>query len=171
MTEDRFNQWCEELLATYTRSNQQAVAGYLENLRNSLRNAGNHTVQTMFGGSVRRGTDVAGLSDVDALLIVNDSSLENRPPEEVIAYVRDVIERQLSFGIFNTVSAGNLAVTVKQYDGTEIQILPAIRTASGGIRIAEPGSTGWSKVAHPERFAEELSAAVNGGVIMDRVGG
>ena len=158
MPDDRFNRWCEELLATYTRSDQQAVARHLEGLRNSLRYAGNHAVQTMFGGSVRRGTDVAGLSDVDALLIVNDSSLENRPPEEVIAYVRDVIERQLLFGTFNTVSAGNLAVTVKQYDGTEIQILPAIRTASGGVRVAEPGSTGWSKIAHPEMFAEELSA-------------
>ena len=158
MTEDRFNQWCEELLATYTRSNQQAVARHLESLRNSLRYAGNHAVQTMFGGSVRRGTDVAGVSDVDALLIVNESSLENRPPAEVIAYVRDVIQAQHFFSIFSTITTGNLAVTVKHSDGTEIQILPAIRTASGGVRIAEPGSTGWSKVAHPEKFAEELSA-------------
>ena len=68
MTKDYFNRWCEALLATYTRSNQQAVAIHLESLRNSLRWQGNHVVQTMFGGSVRRGTDVAGLSDVDALL-------------------------------------------------------------------------------------------------------
>ena len=40
-------------------------------------------VQTMFGGSVGKGTDVAGLSDVDALLIVNESSLVNRPPSDV----------------------------------------------------------------------------------------
>ena len=155
MSDDRFNEYCEGLLATYTRSNQQAVTRHLESLRNSLRSQGNHVVQTMFGGSVRRGTDVAGLSDVDALLIVDESSLRNRPPAEVIAYVRDVIQRQF---IFNPVRVGNLAVTVNYSDGTEIQLLPAIRTSSGGVRIAEPGSTGWSNVVRPDTFAGELSA-------------
>ena len=115
-------------------------------------------VQTIFGGSVRRGTDVAGLSDVDALLIVDESSLRNRPPAEVIAYVRDVIQGQIFSLFFGTVTTGDLAVTVNYPDGTEIQLLPAIRTASGGVRIAEPGSTGWSNVVRPERFAEELSS-------------
>ena len=155
MSDDRFNEYCEALLAQYTRSNQQAVTRHLESLRNSLRSQGNHVVQTMFGGSVRRGTDIAGLSDVDALLIVNESSLRNRPPAEVIAYVRDVIQRQF---IFNPVRAGNLAVTVNYSDGTEIQLLPSIRTSSGGVRIAEPGSNGWSNVIRPEIFAGELSA-------------
>ena len=158
MTDDSFNRWCEELLATYTRIDQQAVARHLESLRNSLRQAGNHVVQTIFGGSVRRGTDMAGLSDVDALLIVDESSLRNRPPTEVIAYVRDVIRSQISFSIFGTVTTGGLAVTVNYSDGTEIQLLPAIRTSTGGVRIAEPGSTGWSNVVRPERFAEELSS-------------
>ena len=158
MPDDNLNRWCEELLATYTRSNQQAVASHLESLRNSLRQAGSHVVQTIFGGSVRRGTDVAGLSDVDALLIVNDSSLISRPPAEVIAYVRDVIQGQIFFSAFGTVTTGDLAVTVNYSDGTEIQLLPAIRTASGGVRIAEPGGTGWSNVVRAERFAEELSA-------------
>ena len=109
-------------------------------------------MQTMFGGSVRRGTYVTGLSDVDVLLIVNESSLVSQPPSEVIAYVRDTIGRRLRQ---NSVSAGDLAVTVGYSDGTEIQILPAIRTNSG-VRLAEPGSTTWSNVAHPERFAEKL---------------
>ena len=114
MSDDRFNEYCEELLATYTRSNQQAVTRHLESLRNSLRSQGNHVVQTMFGGSVRRGTDVASLSDVDALLIVNDSSLVNLPPAEVTGYVRDVIHRQSFFGISRTVTTGKLAVTIKR---------------------------------------------------------
>ena len=95
---------------------------------------------------------MTGISDVDVLLIVNESSLVNQPPSEVIAYVRDTMGRQLRQ---NSVSAGDLAVTVGYSDGTEIQILPAIRTNSG-VRIAEPGSTSWSRVAHPERFAEQL---------------
>ena len=155
MSNDRFNEYCEELLATYTRSNQQAVARHLESLRNSLRRQGNHVVQTMFGGSVRRGTDMAGLSDVDALLIVNDSSLVNRSPSEVIEYVQNTIQWWLRW---NSATSGSLAVTVNCSDGTEIQLLPAIRTSSGGVRIAEPGSTGWRHVVRAEIFARELSA-------------
>ena len=92
MPVDNFNQYCEELLASYGRRDAQAVTRHLEGLRSSLRWPDNHVMQTMFGGSVGRGTDVADLSDVDALLIVNDSSLENRPPSDVTAYVRDAIQ-------------------------------------------------------------------------------
>ena len=62
-------------------------------------------MQPMFGGSVNRGTDVNGISDVDVLLIVNQSSLANQPPSEVITYVRDTIDRRLPN---NSVRSGNL---------------------------------------------------------------
>ena len=165
MTEDRFNEYCENLLARYTRRNQQAVTRHLQSLCDFLRQEGNHVVQTIFGGSVRRGTYVTGLSDVDVLLIVNESSLVNQQPARVIEYVRDTIRRRLPQ---NTVTAGNLAVTVGYSGGVEIQILPAIRTSTDGIRIAELGSTQWSNVAHPERFAEklrEVNHARNGRVV------
>ena len=153
MTDDNFNEYCEDLLARYTRRNQQAVTRHLESLCGFLRQEGNHVVQTMFGGSVRKGTYVTGLSDVDVLLMVNESSLINQPPAEVIAYVRDTIQRRLQN---NSVTAGKLAVTVKYSKGPEIQILPAIRTKTG-VRIAHPGSTQWSNVAQADRFAEKLS--------------
>ena len=165
MPEDRFNEYCENLLARYTRRNQQAVTRHLQSLCDFLRQEGNHVVQTMFGGSVRRHTFVNGLSDVDVLLIVNESSLVNQQPARAIEYVRDAIRRRLPQ---NTVRAGNLAVTVKYADETEIQLLPAIRTSSGGIRIAEPGSTQWSNVLQPENFARKLAEvnhARNGRVI------
>ena len=154
MIDDNFNRYCEDLLVRYNRRNTQVVTQRLESLCGFLRQEGYRTVQTMFGGSVRRRTYVTGLSDVDVLLIVNESSLVSQPPAEVIEYVRDTIQDQLRQ---NTVSAGNLAVTVNYSDGTEIQILPAMRTNTGGIRIAEPGSTTWSNVVRPERFAEKLS--------------
>ena len=153
MPEDNFNRYCEALLAQYTRKNTQTATQRLESLCGFLRQKGN-VVQTMFGGSVRKGTYVTGLSDVDALLIVNQSSLVNQPPARAIEYVRDTIQNRLRQ---NTVSAGNLAVTVSYSDGTEIQILPAIRTNTGGVRIAEPGSTKWSNVARPDDFAEKLA--------------
>ena len=154
MLDDKFNEYREALLARYSNRNTRAVTRHLESLCGILREEGNHVVQTMYGGSVRRRTYVNGLSDVDVLLIVNQSMLVNQPPAEVIAYVRDTIRRRLPQ---NPLSAGNLAVTVGYSDGIEIQVLPAIRTNTGGIRIAEPGSTRWSNVAHPDRFAAKLT--------------
>ena len=164
MPDDRFNELCEALLAQYTRRNTQTVTQRLEGLCGFLRQKG-EVVQTMFGGSVQKGTYVTGLSDVDALLIVNQSSLVNQPPARAIEYVRKTIQDRLRQ---NPVSAGNLAVTVSYSDGTEIQILPAIRTNSGGVRIANPGSNQWSNVARPDDFARKLAkvnTARNGRVV------
>ena len=134
MPDDNFNKYCEDLLVRYNRRNTKALTRHLESLCRLLREEGNHIVQTMFGGSVQKGTYVTGLSDVDVLLIVNESSLVNQPPAKVITYVRDTIKRRLPQ---NPVSAGKLAVTVKYADGNEIQMLPAIRTKTG-VRIAHP---------------------------------
>ncbi len=153
MSRDEFNQYCESLLVRYNRRNTESTTKRIENLCGFLRQQGD-VVQTMFGGSVSRGTYVNGLSDVDVLLTVNESSLINSPPSDVITYVRNTIAKRLHH---NTVIAGNLAVTVHYSDGTEIQILPAIRTRSGGVRIAEPGATNWSKVVRPECFARKLA--------------
>ena len=163
MPNDNFNQYCQEFLDRQARRNQQDVAQRLDTLCGFLRQRG-EVVQTMFGGSVRRGTDVTGISDVDVLLIVNDSSLATRPPSDAIRYVRDAIQEHLRN---NRVTAGGLAVTVNYADGMEIQVLPAIRR-SDGVRIGNPGNSGWSNVAHPDRFAEELgrvNRANNGAVI------
>ncbi len=153
MPNDRFNEYCEGLLASYKRRNARAASQRLQSLCEFLRQKG-EVVQTMFGGSVRKGTYVTGLSDVDALLIVNRSSLVNQPPARAIEYVRKTIQDRLQQ---NTVSAGNLAVTVNYSDGLEIQILPAIRTNSGGVRIANPDSNQWSNVARPDDFANKLA--------------
>ena len=148
---DRFNEYCENMLVQYKRRNGKAVERHLKGVCDVLRREGD-VVQTKFGGSVQKGTYVTGLSDVDVLLIVNQSTLKNKPPSKVIKYVGDTIQRQLPK---NPVYKGKLAVTVNYADKTEIQILPAIRTTIG-FRLAEPGSKKWSNVAHPERFADRL---------------
>ena len=152
MTDSDFNQYCERLLTEYNRRNTAATTSHIAGLCNILRQQGD-VVQTMFGGSVRRGTYVNGLSDVDVLLIVNQSVLSNQQPSDVIAYVKDAIDQRLPN---NTVRAGNLAVTVEYADGTEVQVLPAIRRGDGGIRITDPGNTGWSNVVRPDEFARKL---------------
>ena len=154
MSGDEFNSYCENLLVRYNRRNTTATRRHVEHLCTILRQEGNHVLQTMFGGSVRRGTDVNGLSDVDVLLMVNDSSLANRPPADVINHVEATIRRRLPQ---NPVRAGNLAVTVEYSDDTEVQLLPAIRRSGGGFRIAEPRATTWSNVVQPDNFARKLT--------------
>ena len=95
MSVDNFNRYCEDLLEIYNRRNTMALTRHLESLCRFLREEGNHVVQTMFGGSIEKGTYVTGLSDVDVLLIVNESSLVNQPPVKVKNYVRDTVKRRL----------------------------------------------------------------------------
>ena len=154
MAEFNFNQRCEELLAQVKRRNAQKLTDRLESLCRVLAEDGHHVVQTKFGGSVQKGTYVTGLSDVDVLLIVNDSSLMNEPPAKVKEYVQKAVKRRFPN---NPVQLGKLAVTVKYADGMEIQLLPAIRTRSGGVRIARPGARKWSNIARPDAFANKLA--------------
>ena len=152
MADDNFNKYCEQLLVQYKRRNTKAVTRHIRSVCDVLGHEDDHVVQTKFGGSVQKGTYVTGLSDVDVLLIVNQSSLKNKPPSKVIAYVRHTIQQRF---LKNPVKAGKLAVTVSYADKTELQILPAIRTTDG-FRIAEPGSSEWSNVIHPNRFVDRL---------------
>ena len=153
MPQFNFNGRCEKLLAEYKRKDGGRVANRLENIRRALERGGYENVQTMFGGSVKRGTYVSGLSDEDALLIVNETGLDTRSPSNAITGLHEVIQGHFPE---NHVIAGKLAVTISFAKGPEIQILPAIRNSSNGIRITQPGSSKWSKIIRPEIFAKKL---------------
>lgn len=151
--EGAFNEYCENLLVRYNRRNTAATTRHIESLCNILRQEGCEAIQTMFGGSVRRRTYVNGLSDVDVILMVNESSLGSGPPANAIRHIKEILVRRFPN---NRVRSGNLAVTINYSDGTELQVLPAIRTKHG-VRIAEPGSSRWSNIVQPDRFADELT--------------
>jgi len=99
----------------------------------------------LFGGSLRKHTYVDGLSDIDALLVVNASLLVNSTPQDVLSYIEGCIRSRLPG---TQVKSGDLAVTITYSDGIQIQILPAIKTARG-IRITNQNGTGWSNVVKP----------------------
>ena len=71
-----------------------------------------------------------------------------------------ILAKHLGLQFFHT-------VPIRFSDGHEIQILPAIKTATG-IRIASVKDDRWSKVIKPEKFAEKLvyiNKKNNGGVV------
>ncbi len=141
------------LLRAYNDRDTQAISRHLQVLRDSLELTDGDVIRTLFGGSVSKHTAISGLSDVDVLVIINDSSLAGRSPAAVIQLMAQRIRQRLPQ---TSVSTGDLAVTVKYSDGVEIQVLPAIRTKSG-VRIGDPEVDRWSRVLFPDRFARKLT--------------
>ena len=153
LTDDQFNGCLRDQLKDYNDRDVEAIQRHLRGLRDALELADDDVIRTLFGGSVSKHTYVTGLSDVDVLAIINDSSLSGQSPSDVIALMKQRIAQRMPR---TTVTTGDLAVTVKYADGIEIQLLPAIRTRSG-VRIADPGRNAWSNVVHPELFTQKLT--------------
>ena len=153
LTDDEINGCLRDQLRDYNDRDVEAINRHLRGLRDALELEDSDVVRPLFGGSVSKHTYVAGLSDVDVLAMVNDSSLSGQTPADVIALMKQRIMQRMPR---TTVTTGDLAVTVKYADGTEMQLLPAIRTKSG-VRIADPGTNTWSNVVHPERFSQKLT--------------
>ena len=153
LSDSEINGCLKDLLREYNQRDTDAIQRHLGVLRDSLEMEDDDLIRTLFGGSESKHTAVHGLSDVDVLMTINDSSLSGQSPSAVISAMAARIRQRLP----NTdVRTGDLAVTVKFSDGVEMQILPAIRTKSG-VRIADPGANRWSSVIHPERFARKLT--------------
>ena len=153
MSDDQINGYLRDVLRNYNDRDTDAINRHIRGLRSALEQDADDVIRPLFGGSVSKHTYVDGLSDVDVLMTVNDSSLSGQAPKKVIQHMADLIKQRMTR---TDVSTGKLAVTVSYSDGVEIQILPAIKTKSG-IRIPDPKSNGWSKVIHPEKFAEKLT--------------
>ncbi|HRZ42061.1 MAG TPA: CBASS oligonucleotide cyclase [Bacteroidales bacterium] len=127
----------------------------LETIQKAIESDIDGFIDLVFGGSVNKHTYVDGLSDVDSLAILNSGELSEKTPHEVLSYFAERLQQRLP----NTkISTGNLAVTVKYSDGREIQILPAIKTATGYKIAASDGSNYWSNVVKPSQFAEKLTS-------------
>lgn len=151
-------------LRDYNDRDAEAIRTHIRVLRDALEQELDDVIRPMFGGSISRHTYVDGLSDVDVLMVINDSTLVGQSPKVAIQHMAALIRQRMPN---SNVTVGKLAVTVKYADGTELQLLPAIRTKSG-IRISEPDRNTWSRIVQPERFAQKLTQvnqANQGGVI------
>ncbi|MBN9376213.1 MAG: nucleotidyltransferase [Cellulomonas sp.] len=117
----------------------------------------------LFGGSVAKHTYVDGLSDTDALVVVNEG---DATPEDLVARFERALQSRLPLGDVREITAGRLAVTVHYLDGSEIQLLPAVER-NGRTSIASEDGGSWRQI-RPHKFAEkltEVNAANSGAVI------
>ena len=152
--ETEINQHLEDVIRDFSDRDTEKIGTHLETLRQGLQRDADITIELRYGGSIKKHTYVDGLSDVDALAVINGSDLESKSPREVIHDFAGRIRERLPN---SEVKEGDMAVTVKFTDGTEVQILPAIRTARG-IRVAAQKGERWSNVANPDRFARRLTS-------------
>lgn len=139
------------LLATYNQRSEK-VKVHLESIKQAIEKEIDGTVDILFGGSISKHTYVDGLSDVDALVILNKSELKDASPKEIKDYFLDRLSARLPKETL--IEKGTLAVTVK-YSDIDVQLLPAIRYRDG-FRIADPSGKNWSFIK-PKEFAEQLT--------------
>ena len=143
-----------DLLAQYNDRDVDLVRSRLEDMQDALKDALETTIDLRFGGSVAKHTYVDGLSDVDSLAVLRDPNLDSLSAEQVLDSFAETLKRELGYEVH--VSEGQLAVTVVYPDNMKIQLLPAVKTATG-VRIPAGFGNGWSSVIRPQAFAARLT--------------
>jgi hypothetical protein len=151
--EGAVNSHLQDNLADYNNRDRDKINTHIETIDNAINNENIVPCTLAFGGSLKKYTYVDGLSDIDILAGINDPSLANKSPSEIRDYFADKLRQRLPS---TEIISGNLAVTVKFSDGTKIQILPSVATATGQ-RISTSDGKGWSNVIHPNKFADKLT--------------
>jgi hypothetical protein len=151
--QQQINEFLRARLAEYNQRDVDAIRTRLDEIEEAI----DVDFQRMlFGGSVAKHTYVDGLSDVDALAILDRESTQGLSAQDVLDQFHSDIDENLprESGI-SEIKKGHLAVTVKYRDGSEIQVLPAVRVGDE-VRIPDASGRGW-KATNPERFRSALT--------------
>ena len=159
------NDFLGEHLARINERDTQLVSDRLADVQEVLSDAV-EVDSILLGGSVAKHTAVSGLSDVDALAILNREDLAGKSADEVLAAFGDELDAHMPRHEVAEVRVGTLAVTVVYKDGEEIQLLPALRSGST-VSIPASDGKGWN-ATKPQEFRQELSAAnrrLNGALV------
>jgi len=148
--------YLQTVLAKVNERQSDKVQRYIDEIAQIL--GGDQEIEKfLFGGSVAKHTFVDGLSDIDALVILNRAGLEGKTPVEVLRDFFDSLDASLLRDKVQKVSVGKLAVTVSYEDGIELQLLPAIRRGDS-VCISDADGGSW-KTINPKVFQRDLTKA------------
>ncbi len=142
-----------DLLIQYNDRDTKKTQDKLEEIRKIIEKDIEDTIDLNFGGSISKHTYVDGLSDVDTLIIINNTELINKTPKQIQNFLMSRLEKELKN--VKKVYKGNLAVTVEFKDGMAVQLLPAIKVTEG-YKIASSDGKGWSNI-NPKGFTDHLT--------------
>lgn len=143
-----------DLLADYNNRDVDTVNERLEQLEEIMADYLESSISLRFGGSVSKHTYVDGISDVDCLCFLDPSKFSAESPQQLLQELESLLSEEL--GNQADVERGALSVKITYEDGPELQVLPALRTATG-VRLPASEGEGWSQVIHPDRFANTLT--------------
>jgi hypothetical protein len=132
------------------------IRGYLDEIEAALEDRVEEFDRLKFGGSVAKHTHVDGLSDIDSLVVLDPAGRQEMDSKEVRREIAEVLRSRLGHDRVESVIVGNLAVTVRYRDGTEIQLLPAMEK-NDRLRISKRDGEGWTEHLRPRRFTDALS--------------
>lgn len=141
------------MLSEYNDRDVDAIRITLDQVIADLGSEIGGTVGTLFGGSVAKNTYLEGISDVDALVLLDNSDLSEKTPSEAKAFLASCLVSRYGG---EAVRSGALAVTLTLQDKV-IQLLPALRVGAR-LKIASGDGTQWSSVS-PQNFANALTAS------------
>jgi len=163
--ETKVNDLIKEKLLIHNDRDAATQQKHLEEIKTILESDKEGVIEIKLGGSVSKHTYIEGFSDVDALILVDKSELSENHPDQIKQYIKKQLEQNLKK--VKQIEVGALSVKIEFKDGTQIQLLPAIRRGEG-YKIADPKTNEWSNIIHPQKFAEkltEINQKNNNGVI------
>ena len=143
-----------EKLAVVNSRDVEKVGEYLDEAVAALGDRVEDVTQLLYGGSVAKHTYVDGLSDVDALVLLSGSPTSD--PSDVRDQFAQALRESLPRSEVAEVRVGSMAVTITYRDGTEIQLLPAIRRGDQTVAIPSEDGQEWQSIM-PRRFARALT--------------
>jgi len=139
------------LLGNFNDRDSAGIQRHLDEIEAALGKELAGSVDLQFGGSVSKRTYVEGLSDIDALVMLDNCALADESPAEALAYFAERLRERFPK---TEITEGQLAVTVR-FEDAEIQLLPAV-SCHDAVKIADPRSADWSQIK-PREFAKVLS--------------
>lgn len=142
------------LLGAYNARDIETTQERLNDIKSALKGSINGSFDQLFGGSVAKHTYVDGLSDIDSLVLINDSGLDGKNPEQVLEEIERILTQNLNGQA--EISHGRMAVTVDYGDGMVVQLLPAVKSKDGRVQVPSSRRDGWSKI-NPIAFQDALS--------------
>jgi len=148
------NSYLNEILVDYNNRDTGKIEDRLRDIKECISEDIEGSVDVNFGGSIEKHTFVDGLSDIDSLVILNDTTLVNKSPKTVQKIFMTKLKAALPKG--TKVDAGNLAVNISYKDKMQIQLIPAVRQDKQSIKIPSYDGTQWSKI-RPKEFTQKLT--------------
>jgi len=142
-----------EKLAAVNNRDTHVINEKLNAIKTELKDELETTVDLRFGGSVAKHTYVDGISDVDALLVLRGDHPETPSPSDLM---KTSVKRLQQAFPNARITSGNVAITINDGDGVEIQLIPALQSENG-FRVPAWEADRWSRI-NPRTFADALIA-------------